>query len=118
MVEMSIIESKRRLEFLEGELKKLEIKNRSNSEINNAAASQVAQTTLDADETRLDFLRYDGNITPAKVAYRLRETSIKLDFESRVKAGSENMLNALVKTPEIDDKRKAELETQLQLSKA
>lgn len=50
MVEMSIIESKRRLEFLEGEMKKLQIKKVSITE------QGANSTTLDPSETRIGML--------------------------------------------------------------
>lgn len=52
MVEMSIIESKRRLEFLEGEMKKLEIR-----KVSIADPEQNANmTTLDSTETRIGMI--------------------------------------------------------------
>ena len=63
-------------------------------------------------------MRFEANITPVKVAYRLKETSLKLDFESRVKSGSENMINAFVQSRDVDVKRQQELESQLAASKA
>ena len=52
MVEMSIIESKRRLEFLEGEMKRLQIR-----KVSIADPEQTANmTTLDSTETRIGIL--------------------------------------------------------------
>ncbi|KAJ3304883.1 Serine/threonine kinase [Kappamyces sp. JEL0829] len=119
MVEMNIIESRRRLEFLEGELKKLDIKKHSQPGASTKNESATSQTSIpDSEESKFDLLRYEANITAEKVAFRLKETSVKLDFESRVKSGSENMINAFVKSGDVDPKRQQELEAQLSASKA
>lgn len=78
----------------------------------------LVATHLKLIQSPIDLLRYEANITTEKVAYRLKEAMLKLDFETRVKEGSENMMNAFVKTGDIDPKGQQELEIQLSNSKA
>lgn len=42
---------------------------------------------------------------------------MKLEIESRVKAGTENMITAMTKTGDADAKRRMELEAQISVSK-
>lgn len=130
MVEMSIIESRHRIEFLEGELKKLsmkrvsEVKTPAKSVTIKSPSTPVPTNTSDKSvlsaptDTNFDLLRYENTITTEKVKFRFKEIALKLDIESRVKSGSENMMSAFVKGLDLDVKRQAELENQLAMSKA
>ena len=65
----------------------------------------------------VDLLRYNSHdITTEKVRYRLREIISKQELESRVRSGSENLINAM--DGKSDAKSKADLEAQVALSKA
>jgi hypothetical protein len=123
MVEMSISESRSRLEFLEGELRKLKL--------SDAPAESPAFTLLPPPEitqdsvTRFgicvlmtDFIRYGTVITSELVKFRLDEILTKLAIEQRVRTGTENLLAATSSAANVDVRRKGDIEGKLQDSKA
>ena len=63
------------------------------------------------------MLRYNSHdITTEKVKYRLHEIVTKQELESRVRTGSENLINAM--TAQTDPKARADLESQIALTKS
>lgn len=66
------------------------------------------------------MLRYENTFTPEKIKFRLNEIKAKLEIETRIKTGSENMVAAISRMGggEQNEKRKLELHNLLLLSKA
>ncbi|KAJ3207761.1 Serine/threonine kinase [Dinochytrium kinnereticum] len=133
--EASVIESQRRLEFLEGELKALQLgtqsvssafSNNSNATSMSAGGSQPSpppatspmipprSKSMEAmSTTNFDLLKYASAITSDKVRFRLKEVRHKLDTEKRVKGGTDNLLMALARTQSNDQKKISDLKEQL-----
>ncbi|KAI8894225.1 kinase-like domain-containing protein [Globomyces pollinis-pini] len=132
MVEMSIVESKQRIDFLDNELKKMSLKrlsevskggghhNESNVRASVATEKGASNNGIpeESDESRFSLLLNDGGvITSEKVKFRFNEISAKVDIESRVRNGSENMISALLRSGDNDAKRRQDLESQLAAAK-
>ncbi|KAI9193290.1 kinase-like domain-containing protein [Polychytrium aggregatum] len=94
--QVTITSSEQRLAFIESELQKL--LPRPSVSGASAAAPALAEAP-EKNETAFDFLRADSRLTPEKVKFRLEEVRRKLDLETKVKAGTENMLSAMSKSP-------------------
>ncbi|KAJ3413318.1 Serine/threonine kinase [Chytridiales sp. JEL 0842] len=118
----SLIESQKRLEFLESELKRLKLNQGGGggqgSPQNAPSSPQMPQTrgmSVGKDVgtnsltpgsngnlaklTSFDHCKYSSTITTEKVKFRVKEIQNKLDMEQKVKAGTENLLYALGQSP-------------------
>ncbi|KAI9344598.1 kinase-like domain-containing protein [Obelidium mucronatum] len=70
--------------------------------------------------TAFDLIKYGSAITDDKVKYRLEEIMHKLDTEQKVKAGTENLLHAMVNlnTANVDQRVAVELRDKMAESNA
>ncbi|KAJ3224500.1 Serine/threonine kinase [Clydaea vesicula] len=64
--------------------------------------------------TNLDYLKVNTTLTTEKVNFRLNHIKGKLDLEQKVKAGTGNLLEAMKKNPNSDQKLANELKSGLE----
>ncbi|KAJ3123102.1 Serine/threonine kinase [Nowakowskiella sp. JEL0407] len=91
-----------------------QIKSTSSSGSISAMASSETRVTY----TNLDFLKCETPITNEKVKYKLAGVRQKLDVESKVKAGTERMEQAMIGSSELDKKIQEEIMEKLRESTA
>ncbi|KAJ3386805.1 Serine/threonine kinase [Lobulomyces angularis] len=97
----------------------------SNSSLNSASTRNSVNTTNNAvldqnlsaleeskpeNFTKLDYLKVDTPLRTEKVNFRLYHIKGKLDLEQKVKAGTSNLVEAMKKNPNSDQKLSNELQ--------
>ncbi|KAJ3118143.1 Serine/threonine kinase [Phlyctochytrium bullatum] len=140
--EASIRETQGRIDFLQQKLRSLEMG--SNGAINTAPAPvghpsangiggtgnrgsppsgtphipSRAQSMEAMSTTNFDLLKYASSITSEKVKFRLKEVRQKLDTESKLKVGTDNLVLALSRSPPTAETQKKLADLRQQLNDA
>ncbi|RHZ65053.1 hypothetical protein Glove_319g64 [Diversispora epigaea] len=137
--EQSIVDAAKRIDYLQRELEKLQIKQRNGQQsypqssstqqyadfssglINSRSIPGMGDASAQANRkggiSNLDLIKVDSPITSQKISLRLHELEFKLDVERKLKEGSERMINAVVSQDPKNKKGLAEVQTRTMESK-
>ncbi|KAJ3121461.1 hypothetical protein HK100_012367 [Physocladia obscura] len=89
-----MVESKRRLEFLEGLLRDLQAKAQSNYSVISKSSSEGTITNPIPTISSFELIKYGNAITIEKVRFCLNEIIHKLETEKSLRAGTESLMSA------------------------